>query len=81
MTVSGYFNAWPNFARSKKEIAATEPQPMRVWPSASAITRLEKTFDWVLWLDEAERKLIWLRAARRPWEEITYELGVDRSTS
>ena len=77
----GYFNAWPDFVRSKKEIAAMEPQPMRVWPSASAITRLEQTFDWVLWLDEPERKLIWSRAARVPWKQITYEMGVDRSTA
>ncbi|HEV8035591.1 DUF6362 family protein [Yoonia sp.] len=65
-TVRGYFDAWPNFARSTRKIAAMEPQPMRVWPSAHAITRLEKTFDWVLWIDEANRKLIWLRVARRP---------------
>jgi len=58
-----------------------EPEPMRVWPSASAITRLEQTFDWVLWLNEAERKLIWSRAARVPWKQITYEMGVDRSTA
>ena len=37
--------------------------------------------DWVLWLCEDERHLIWWRAARRPWKEITYELGVDRSTA
>jgi predicted DNA-binding protein (UPF0251 family) len=77
----GYFNAWPDFVRSKKEIAAMEPEPMRVWPSASAITCLEQTFDWVLWLNEAERKLIWSRAARVPWKQITYEMGVDRSTA
>ena len=26
-----------------------------VWPSAASITRLEQTFDWVLWIEEAER--------------------------
>ena len=56
-----------------------EPQPMRVWPSPSAITRLEHTFDWVLWINEPERRLIWSRAARVPWKQITFELGVDRS--
>jgi len=74
--VQGYFNAWPDIVRSEKEILAMEPQPMRVWPSTSAITRLEQTFDWVLWIDEAERRLVWWRAARR-----SYELGVDRSTA
>ena len=77
----GYLNAWPDFARSKKEIAAMEPEPMRVWPSASAITRLEQTFDWVLWIDEAERKLIWSRAARVPWKQLSFELGCDRTTA
>ena len=79
--VQGYFNAWPQIVRSEKEILAMEPQPMRVWPSTSAITRLEQTFDWVLWIGEDERRLIWWRAARRSWKEITYELGVDRSTA
>ena len=79
--VQAYFNAWPQIVRSDKEILAMEPQPMRVWPSTSAITRLEQTFDWVLWIDEAERKLIWSRAARVPWKQISGELGVNRSTA
>ena len=79
--VQGYFNAWPQIVRTDREILAMEPQPMRVWPSASAITRLEQTFDWVLWIGEDERRLIWWRAARRPWKEISGELGVDRTTA
>ena len=58
----GYFNTWPDIVRTSREIAAMEPQPMRVWPSAAAITRLEQTFDWVLWIEEAERKLERTRA-------------------
>ena len=68
-------------AQSSREIAAMEPQPMRVWPSAAAITRLEQTFDWVLWIEEAERKLVWSRAARVPWKQISGELGCDRTTA
>jgi len=79
--VQGYFNAWPQVIRTEREILAMEPEPMRVWPSAAAISRLEQTFDWVLWLGESERRLIWWRAARRPWKQITYDLGVDRSTA
>ena len=77
----GYFNPWPDIVRTSREIAAMEPQPMRVWPSAAAITRLEQTFDWVLWIEEAERKLVWSRAARVPWKQIGGELGVDRTTA
>ncbi|MCC5993795.1 MAG: helix-turn-helix domain-containing protein [Rhodobacteraceae bacterium] len=79
--VQGYFNAWPQIKRSPREIAAMEAEPMRVWPSAAAITRLEQTFDWVLWVEEGERKLIWSRAARVPWKQISGELGCDRSTA
>ena len=77
----GYFSTWPDIVRTSREIAAMEPQPMRVWPSAAAITRLEQTFDWVLWIEEAERKLVWSRAARVPWKQISGELGCDRTTA
>ena len=79
--VTGYFNAWPEVLRSAKEIAAMEPEPMRVLPSTGAITRLERTFDWMLWITVEERKLIWLRAARVPWKAITWEFGCDRTTA
>jgi predicted DNA-binding protein (UPF0251 family) len=79
--VQGYFNAWPQIVRSEKEVLAMEPHPKRLLPTPASITRLEHTFDWVLWLEENERRLIWWRAARRPWKEITYELGVNRSTA
>ena len=67
--------------RTLRKIAAMEPEPMRVWPSAAAITRLEQTSDWVLWIEEAERKLVWSRAARVPWKQISGELGCDRTTA
>lgn len=81
VTARGYFNAWPDIVRTSREIAAMEPQPMRVRPSPAAITRLEQTFDWVLWIETAERKLIWSRAARVPWKQISGEMGCDRTTA
>lgn len=79
--VQGYFNAWPAVVRTPREVADMEHEPMRVWPSSAAISRLEQTFDWMLWVEEAERKLIWARAARVPWKQITGELGCDRTTA
>ncbi|MBB1493231.1 helix-turn-helix domain-containing protein [Paracoccus sp. MC1854] len=79
--VQGYFGCWPQILRNAREIAAMEPEPMRVWPSAAAITRLEQTFGWVLWIEEAERKLVWSRAARVPWKVIAGEMGCDRTTA
>lgn len=77
----GYVGAWPQVLRTKREIAAMESEPMRVWPSAAAITRLERTFDWILWIEEPERKLVWSRAARVPWKVIAGEMGCDRTTA
>ncbi len=77
----GYYSAWPDFVRSTKEIAAMDPQPMRVWPSAAAITRLEQTSDWVLWIEVTERRLVRSRAARVPWKHISAEFGCDRTTA
>ena len=77
----GYFNVWPEIARTRREIAAMEPQKMRIWPSPAAITRLEQTSDWVLWISVEERKLVWSRAARVPWKQISGELGCDRTTA
>ena len=81
LKAQGYFGTWPQVLRTKREIAAMEPEPMRVWPSAAAITRLERTFDWVLWIEEPERKLVWSRAARVPWKVIAGEMGCDRTTA
>jgi hypothetical protein len=77
----GYFSTWPAVVHTAREIAFMEPEPMRVWPSSAAISRLEQTFDWMPWLEEAERKLIWSRAARVPWKQICGELGCDRTTA
>ena len=77
----GYFNAWPQIVRSSREIAAMTAEPMRVWPSAEAITRLEQTSDWVLWIEEDERKLVWARAARLPWKQISADHACNRSTA
>jgi hypothetical protein len=79
--VRGYFGTWPDIARTSREIAFMEPEPMRIRPSTDAITRLEQTFDWMLWIEEDERRLVWARAARVPWKLISGELGCDRTTA
>ena len=77
----GYIGAWPDVVRSPREIEVMTADPIRILPSTAAVTRLEQTFDWVLWIEEGERKLIWSRAARVPWKQISGELGVDRTTA
>ena len=77
----GFVHAWPTILREPEEIAAMTPEPMRIVPSARSISGLERTFDWVAWLEEAERRLVWSRAARVPWKVISHELGCDRTTA
>ena len=79
--VTGYFNAWPEIVRSAKEIAAMEPQPMRVLPStagdhpARADLRLDA-------LDHRRGAQADLAAGgARPWKAITWEVGCDRTTA
>ncbi len=54
---------------------------MRVWPAAPAVSRLEQTFDWVMWIEEDEWRLVWSRAARVLWKQISAKFGCDRTTA
>nr|BDD46857.1 hypothetical protein 21 [bacterium] len=80
--VRGYFNAWPQVIHDVYELLQQEPDDFRLGsPSPSAITRMEETFDWIMWVSIEERKLIWLRAERVPWKLICRQLGVSRNTA
>jgi uncharacterized phage-like protein YoqJ len=49
-------------------------------PQADAITRMEETIQWIFYLDdEAERRLILLRAERVPWKIICGRIGCGRT--
>lgn len=80
--VQGYFNLWPAIKYTERELWDMEKQPMRLGPpAANAIDRLEQTLRWIVWLEEEERKLVWMRAARMPWKPICHRFGVDRKTA
>jgi len=40
-----------------------------------------ETMRWVLWLEEEERHLVWIRAERRRWRDICERFGCDRTTA
>jgi hypothetical protein len=42
---------------------------------------MEKTFEWMSWIEIEERKLIWKRAAKIGWKTIAWELRCDRTTA
>ena len=78
----GFHSAWPQVVRDPKQAYGyDEGKPMRVVPSAAAITRMEECFDWLLWLDPEDARIVWLRAENMRWKQICIRAGVVRSTA
>ncbi len=80
--IQGYFSAWPPIVRDFWEAygwdeAEARPGP----PSARAIDRMDKTLDWLRWLERDEAKLVWERAGGRPWKYIAHDFQIDRTTA
>ncbi|MFA7281334.1 MAG: DUF6362 family protein [Sterolibacterium sp.] len=80
--VQGHFNVWPVFARDAWE---TYPEGDYVYrplpPSPQAIERMLEVMRWVLWLEEQQRHLIWMRAKQREWKDICRCFGCNRTTA
>lgn len=77
----GYKNYWPEIHYDQRELARQEVQPIRLRPTPDQITRMEETLTWITWIDECERKLIWLRAYHTPWRVISRETGLARTSA
>lgn len=78
----GFHSAWPEIVRDPKQAYGYDAgKPMRVVPSAAAITRMEECFDWLLWLDPEDARIVWLRAENMRWKQICIRAGVARSTA
>ena len=80
VVIRGYFNSWPDIIHSPNELIFQEKKPIRRLATPEAISRMEKTFEWMTWLEVEERKLIWKRAAKVRWKTICWELGCSRAT-
>ena len=79
--LKGYFSTWPDIIRSPNELASQEKSPVQLRAMPDAISRLEQTFAWMMWLEVDERKLIWKRAAKVGWRSICLEFGYNRATA
>ena len=77
----GYFNAWPEYFHSFADKVGQQPQMRRPRPSPREITQAEETLLWLRWLDPNDARLLWLRANRKPWKPICWELGISRATA
>ena len=80
--VQGYFNSWPAFVRSEWEaFSADEPVHRPFPPSPEDVDRMLETMRWVLWLEEEERHLVWMRAKRYGWRDISVRFACCTQTA
>lgn len=73
---------WPDINYTDEEISKQEKRkvtPMR--PLPESIDRAEECLTWITWLNEGERKLIWLRAHGESWRSISRETGFPKSSA
>jgi hypothetical protein len=72
----GYRSSWPPIVRDAKHAYGYTPQaPMRVVPSAAAITRVEECFDWLMMIDLEDARFVRLRAENVRWKHICIRAG------
>lgn len=79
--VQGYASFWPDIQRQSWEGYADERIVLRFAASPGAIDRFGETVRWMRWLDEQQRRLIWLRAQHVPWREVSTRTGLIRKTA
>ena len=78
----GYSSFWPAVVHDAKHAYGYTPEaPMRVIPSAAAITRIKECLDWLLLVDPEDAQIVWLRAKGARWRQVCIRAGVVRSTA
>ncbi len=80
--VRGYFNVWPEMVYDFSDKVGQTAEPMRrPPPSASSITRMEETLEWLQMLNGEDAKMVWARAEGMRWKPICWRFGISRATA
>lgn len=80
--VQGYFNCWPAFARNAWEaFSADEPVHRSFPPSPEDVDRMLEVMGWVRWLEVEQRHLVWMRAKRYGWRDISIRFACCTKTA
>ena len=78
----GYFSTWPTMFVEFSDLIGQTPEPMRPPPpSAAAISRMEATLGWAVWLEPVDAKIALMRASGTRWKEICWTVGLSRATA
>ena len=77
-----YFTSWPEVIYTPIEIIRMDQKPLKLTASAESVSRLEKTCAWINFIESVDdRKIIWLRASKAPWQLICNQFGISRATA
>ena len=80
--VQGYFNTWPVIRREGWErLAQDDDDVLRFPPTPQEVDRMLEAMKWVQWLEVEQRHLVWMRAGRYGWRDITIRFACDRTTA
>ena len=78
----GYFNPWMTTAF---QVPDRYPDSERLYrpmpPSPQDVERMLEAMRWVQWLEVEQRHLVWMRAKRYSWRDITIRFACDRTTA
>jgi hypothetical protein len=78
----GYFSTWPTMFVEFADLVGQTPEPMRAPPpSAAAISRMEATLGWMVWLEPLDSKIVWMRSSGERWKDICWEVGLARAAA
>lgn len=78
----GYGSSWPEVVQSAHTAYGYESaRPLRIVPSAAAISRMHETFDWLRLVEPEEARLVWLRAEGVRWRHVCGRLACSRTTA
>ena len=80
--VQGYYTVWPVFVRQEWETLAADEKVYRPFPpSPKDIDRMLEVMRWVQWLEVEQRHLVWMRAKRYGWRDITIRFACCTKTA
>jgi hypothetical protein len=80
--VHGYFNAWPTIVRCQWEMLAMDERVVcRFPPTPKDVEQMLEVMRWVQWLEVEQRHLVWMRAKRHGWREISIRFACCTKTA
>lgn len=67
-------NVWEHYGKDEARIP-------RMPPTAAAIDRLDEALTWLHWLEQADARLVFMRALRIGWKRVCAEHRMSRTTA